>query len=90
MTMKNYIQKAAGYYLIKPLPDNWDELNMSEQDQFIQDNLWEPFQIAGWCTYEFWECIEDLAKGFEEAYWEGADAAVDLIKARINPPSEPI
>lgn len=88
--MKNSIQKAAGYYLIKPLPDNWDELNMSEQDQFIQDNLWEPFQIALWRTSEIWECIEDLAKGFEEAYQEGADAALDLVKARITPPTEPI
>ena len=53
-------QWASGFYLTDNIPDEyyteWDE---DEQDQFIQDNLWEPFQF--WRTKDVLEQIDVLA-----------------------------
>jgi len=53
-------QWASGFYLSDNIPDEyyteWDD---DEQDEFIQNNLWEPFQY--WSTNDVLEQIESLA-----------------------------
>ena len=53
-------QWASGFYLTDNIPDEyyteWDE---DEQDEFIQDNLWAPFEY--WRTKDVLEQIEVLA-----------------------------
>ena len=53
-------QWASGFYLTDNIPDEyyteWDD---DEQDEFIQDNLWEPFQY--WSTNDVLEQIHNLA-----------------------------
>ena len=74
---KEYIRKAAEHFLIQPLPKGWDKLNMSEQDEFIKENIWQPFE--GWDANEVWEQVEDLAKSFQEV----DEAAVDRVLGRM-------
>ena len=53
-------QWASGFYLTDNIPDEyyteWDE---EEQDQFIQDHLWEPFMY--WESKDVLEQINVLA-----------------------------
>ena len=81
--MKNYIRKAAEHFLIQPLPDNWDKLNGGEQEQFIKENIWQPFE--GMDVNAVWEQVEDLAHSFQEVDKAAVDRVLtDMIK-KINP-----
>ena len=57
-------QWASGFYLTDNIPDEyyteWDE---DEQDQFIQEHLWEPFEY--WQTKDVLEQIHVLAYHIE-------------------------
>ena len=57
-------QWASGFYLSDNIPDEyyteWDE---DEQDEFIQNNLWEPFEY--WRTKDVLEQIHSLAYHIE-------------------------
>ena len=75
--MEDYIQKAAGHFLIKPLPDDWDKLNMGDQNQFICENIWEPFEE--WEADAVYEEIENLAKSFQEV----EEAAVNRVLGQM-------
>ena len=48
---------AAGTFLCE-LPASWSDLDDQEQDEFVADNLWEPFQY--WETKDMWEHISNL------------------------------
>lgn len=74
---KEYIRKAAEHFLIQPLPKDWDKLKMKEQDAFIKENIWQPFE--GWDANEVWEQVEDLAKSFQEV----DEASVDRVLGRM-------
>ena len=60
-------QWASGFYLTENIPDEyyteWDE---DEQDQFIQDHLWEPFTF--WQTKDVLEQINNLAYHIENGF----------------------
>ena len=38
------LQLCSGHYLSANIPDDWYELTEEEQDQFLQDNNWQPFE----------------------------------------------
>ena len=69
MTKNESIIKASSHYLIKDLPENFDEMEEDEIFAFIKSNAWQPFEnldeasIAG--------CIEDLAVDIQKAYDKG-------------------
>lgn len=37
------LQLCSGHYLCANIPDDWYELTEEEQNQFLQDNNWQPF-----------------------------------------------
>ena len=38
------LQKASGDHLTDFYPDNWESMTNEAQDQFLEDNAWEPLQ----------------------------------------------
>ena len=53
------LQLCSGHYLSANLPDNWYELTQEEQNQFIQDNNWQPFE--DYDSSFIWDCISSAA-----------------------------
>lgn len=41
------LQAVSGDFLTENYPDNWEDLSEAEQDQFLADNAWEPFENMG-------------------------------------------
>lgn len=58
------IQVASGYFLCKNFPDNWHELEEEKLNEFILDNVWEPFE--GWEAGDIFQLIENAAFSTEE------------------------
>lgn len=54
------LQFCSGHYLIKNIPDNWDDLTKQEQNQFINDNVWQP--LEGCNPQDVWDNIENSAR----------------------------
>lgn len=79
---KEYIRKAAEHFLIQPLPKGWDKLNTSEQDEFIKENIWEPFE--GWDTNFVWKQVEALAKSFQEVDEASVNRVLGQIVKNLN------
>ena len=38
------LQLCSGHYLCHCYPDDWLELTEAEQNQFVLDNAWQPFE----------------------------------------------
>jgi len=54
--------RASKFYLSEELPENILDLPSEEQDEFVEDHRWEPFEE--WEPHGIWELIEDLASEF--------------------------
>jgi len=65
MNIKKAYEIAAGNYLTKDLPKDWEEMEEEEFNRFIEDNKWEPF--ANWDAHQVWESIDTLANEIIEA-----------------------
>lgn len=53
------LQLCSGHYLSANIPSNWHSLSKQEQNKFLEDNVWEPFEYY---PAEFvWGCIESAA-----------------------------
>jgi hypothetical protein len=53
------LQLTSAHFLTTTIPDNWLELSEFAQNQFILDNVWQPFE-----NYDpafVWAHIEDAA-----------------------------
>lgn len=37
------LQLCSGHYLSANIPDDWYDLTKEEQNQFLRDNNWQPF-----------------------------------------------
>lgn len=81
--MKDYTHKAAEYVLCKPLPKDWETLGISEQNEFIYENAWEPFDK--WEADDIYKHIEDLARGFQEVDKASVDRVLTDVIKKINP-----
>lgn len=72
-TKKELNRIAAGFYLSKELPENWEDLDIDQQHQFINENAWEPFE--GMPASEIEEEMTSLWHAFYkiegDAYGEG-------------------
>ena len=58
------LQLCSGHYLNANIPNNWYDLTEEEQNKFLTDNVWEPFE-----TYDVefvWDCITSAAQVTEE------------------------
>lgn len=59
LTEFEIFQALSGNFLCKNIPDNWSELDEEEQDNFIQENIWQP--LENWNSSEIIELIEDTS-----------------------------
>ena len=81
-----YIRLASQHYLIDEIPENWIDLTTEEQDKFLADNAWQPFQDME--PDALIEHIEDLAMSFKlVAQYERIDA-LNEVKDRISQTGE--
>lgn len=58
------LQLCSGHFLSAKLPDNWQDLTESKQSQFLENNVWHPFEDY---NPEFvWQCIQSAAVATQE------------------------
>jgi len=58
------LQLVSGHYLCANFPNNWEDLTEEQQNEFLSENVWEPFE-----NYDIeyvWSCIESAAKVTQE------------------------
>ena len=48
--------RMSGQYLCATIPENWDSLSEEEQDDWMVDNAWEPFEW--WSASRLFEQID--------------------------------
>lgn len=58
------LQLASKYYLTKQIPDNWYNLNEEEQNKYLSENVWQPFEYHN--PDYIWDRIENAASATEE------------------------
>lgn len=61
---KQCLTLCSGHFLCKSIPDNWYDLSEDQQNEFLIENNWEPFE-----NYEpqyVWSCIENAAQATQE------------------------
>tara|TARA_R110000772_G_scaffold45944_2_gene105018 strand:+ start:2444 stop:2920 length:477 start_codon:yes stop_codon:yes gene_type:complete len=70
------LQKSSGDFLTASYPDNWEDMSDEDQDQFLEDNAWEPLQdhpikeVAGMIATAADRVIEALEeKNSDEIYF---------------------
>ena len=68
------LQIASSGYLTEPLPDDWFNLSESEQEHFLEENAWEPFEY--WPTSEVYDVITAAAYNIEF----GMEYFINMIK----------
>ena len=51
---------ASGFYLCNSISIEWYDLKEDEQDAFLEENAWEPFE--GWLASDIWFEIQALAE----------------------------
>ncbi|MEM8718997.1 MAG: hypothetical protein AAGE84_06765 [Cyanobacteria bacterium P01_G01_bin.39] len=54
------LQLASGHYLSANLPSNWYDWTEDQQNEFLIENNWEPFE--NYDPEYVWGCIESAAK----------------------------
>lgn len=69
MTKNEAIIKASSHYLIKDLPENFNEMEENEIFAFIKSNVWQPFEDLDETSIA--HCIEELANDILEVYDKG-------------------
>jgi len=58
-TRKHALITASGGYLTAHLPDDFDLWDEERLDQFLLDNMWEPFEF--YSAHQIWEVIDSMA-----------------------------
>lgn len=64
MTRSQAYVRASKFYLSEELPEGILDLPSEEQDEFVEDHRWEPFEC--WSVHDVWELINELASEFLE------------------------
>jgi hypothetical protein len=54
------LQLCSGHYLSANIPSNWYDLTEKQQNEFLIENNWEPFEYYD--SQYVWGCIESSAK----------------------------
>jgi len=81
-----YLRLASQHYLTDEIPENWDSLTIEEQDKFLSDNAWQPFQDME--PEVLIDYIDDLANAFKQVAHNERRATLDEVKDRISPTGE--
>lgn len=55
---------CSGHYLSANIDDNWQQLSEEEQTEFLEDNVWQPFE--SYDVEYVRSCIEASAKVTQE------------------------
>ena len=58
------LQLASGHYLSANLPNDWESFTEDQQNEFLSENVWQPFE-----DYDIeyvWSCIESAAQATQE------------------------
>lgn len=50
------LQWASGHFLTEKIPDDWEDMSSAEQDDYLQEHVWEPYVNRP--LGELWELIE--------------------------------
>ena len=58
------LQLASGHYLSANIPKNWYDWTEDQQNEFLIENNWEPFE--NYDPEYVWGCIESAAKVTQE------------------------
>ncbi len=53
------LQQTSGHFLTEHIPDNWNEMSTVEQDTFLEEAAWEPFEY--WDVADVWSLIDAAA-----------------------------
>lgn len=56
---KKIVILSSGYYLTEALPDDFFEMSEEDQDQFMEDNCWQPFEY--WDVKEVYAVIDSAS-----------------------------
>jgi len=86
--MKNndYFRIASGFYLSECLPDNYEDMEIDELEDLLEDSAWEPFQF--YSGTEILHAINDLSDRFEmvakDAREKAIDSIVEMLKAKAT------
>ncbi len=70
------LQLCSGHYLSANIPNNWYDLTEEEQNKFLADNVWEPFE-----TYDIelvWRCITSATKATQEFMEDNTNIIIDI------------
>jgi hypothetical protein len=64
---KYEIQKAAfiaasNIFLTESVPTNWEDMEEEEQNNFIKENAWQPFE--NYLAADIWTLISDASGAF--------------------------
>lgn len=59
LTYFDVLQWASGFFLTERFPSNWEDMEEEEQNQFIIDNAWQPFEY--WGAEDVYDVIASLA-----------------------------
>lgn len=81
-----YLRLASQHYLTDEIPENWDSLTIEEQDKFLSDNAWQPFQDME--PEVLIDYIDDLANAFKQVAHNERRTTLDEVKDRISPTGE--
>ena len=46
LTEFELFQILSGNFICQTVPDNWRELDDEKQDEFIQENVWQPLEYS--------------------------------------------
>lgn len=74
-----YLRIASQHFLSDDLPDNWSDLSIKEQDEFLSYYAWEPFQ--GMEPNTLMEHIEDLASALKRV---AKQERIDTLSEVLN------
>jgi len=77
ITEKESIIWASGHYLTEHLPDEYDEWEEKDLDNYLLNNIWEPFEY--YSADQVWENIENLAIDFKTTINEKLKEKVNEI-----------
>jgi len=80
----HYLQLASSHFLITTLPDNWYDITVKKQNEFIAENAWEPFQDTD--PAELLDHIHDLSETLKKVAWGERQAVLKEVKDVVIKP----
>jgi len=80
----HYLQLASSHFLTTHLPNDWHDRTVGEQNDFLSEYAWEPFQYTE--PTELLSYIIDLSAELKGVAWAEREATFQEVKAAILKP----